>query len=333
MRCPWPRWAWRTTSPAPSSCPYTKFHAASEALKYDVELLGLRFEVGFETVCHRLSTLQRPGQRGVPFIFVRTDRAGTSPSVSPPRPSTSPGSAAAARYGWCTTRLRLGPHRDAGVVDARRTVPLLAGPHHRRTDAGLPGDAQRFRHRPRLRSVPRRSAGVLPPASTCTIRDAWCRSGRDARCATGPPAAARLPQLGRPSSSTTTSPSRRPTGPPPPTEPKTRRPSPNPADRARSWARSATRPAPSSCRSSGGQLVRQVEQIQGTGNRLGHHVVDARRTVVERRDRRHDDRATAVGACHQVDMSRMQGVCGAAGRPGAALWGQTSAARTTRPSL
>ncbi|HNP55480.1 MAG TPA: short-chain fatty acyl-CoA regulator family protein [Gordonia sp. (in: high G+C Gram-positive bacteria)] len=56
--------------------PYTKFHAASEALKYDVELLGLRFEVGFETVCHRLSTLQRPGQRGVPFIFVRTDRAG-----------------------------------------------------------------------------------------------------------------------------------------------------------------------------------------------------------------------------------------------------------------
>lgn len=56
--------------------PYGKFHAAAEALHYDVELLGLRFEVGFETVCHRLSTLQRPGQRGVPFIFVRTDRAG-----------------------------------------------------------------------------------------------------------------------------------------------------------------------------------------------------------------------------------------------------------------
>ncbi|QKT06762.1 DUF2083 domain-containing protein [Gordonia sp. X0973] len=56
--------------------PYTRFHDAAEALRYDVELLGLRFEVGFETACHRLSTLQRPKQRGVPFIFVRTDRAG-----------------------------------------------------------------------------------------------------------------------------------------------------------------------------------------------------------------------------------------------------------------
>lgn len=38
--------------------------------------MARRFEVGFETVCHRLSTLQRPEARGVPFIFVRTDSAG-----------------------------------------------------------------------------------------------------------------------------------------------------------------------------------------------------------------------------------------------------------------
>ncbi|MFT3899540.1 MAG: short-chain fatty acyl-CoA regulator family protein [Gordonia sp. (in: high G+C Gram-positive bacteria)] len=56
--------------------PYTRFAEAAEAARYDIELLGLRFEVGFETVCHRLSSLQRPGRRGVPFIFVRTDRAG-----------------------------------------------------------------------------------------------------------------------------------------------------------------------------------------------------------------------------------------------------------------
>ncbi len=56
--------------------PYGLFHAAAEEARYDIELLGLRFEVGFETICHRLSTLQRPKQRGVPFIFVRTDRAG-----------------------------------------------------------------------------------------------------------------------------------------------------------------------------------------------------------------------------------------------------------------
>ncbi|MFF3570959.1 short-chain fatty acyl-CoA regulator family protein [Nocardia jiangxiensis] len=56
--------------------PYTLFHANAEALRYDIELLAAKFEVGFETVCHRLSTLQRPEQRGVPFCFVRTDRAG-----------------------------------------------------------------------------------------------------------------------------------------------------------------------------------------------------------------------------------------------------------------
>ncbi|THF65454.1 ImmA/IrrE family metallo-endopeptidase [Pseudothauera nasutitermitis] len=56
--------------------PYGHFLAAAEALAYDIDRLGRRFGVGFETVCHRLSTLQRPQARGVPFIFVRVDRAG-----------------------------------------------------------------------------------------------------------------------------------------------------------------------------------------------------------------------------------------------------------------
>jgi XRE family transcriptional regulator, fatty acid utilization regulator len=56
--------------------PYREFHQAAEQLRYDIDLLGRRFGVGFETVCHRLSTLQRPQRRGVPFIFVRTDKAG-----------------------------------------------------------------------------------------------------------------------------------------------------------------------------------------------------------------------------------------------------------------
>lgn len=56
--------------------PYERFLRAAEDLRYDIDLLGVRFEVGFETVCHRLSTLQRPGRRGVPFFLVRTDRAG-----------------------------------------------------------------------------------------------------------------------------------------------------------------------------------------------------------------------------------------------------------------
>ncbi len=56
--------------------PYAAILRAAEDCRYDLEALALRFGVGFETVCHRLSTLQRPGATGVPFIFVRADRAG-----------------------------------------------------------------------------------------------------------------------------------------------------------------------------------------------------------------------------------------------------------------
>jgi predicted transcriptional regulator/DNA-binding XRE family transcriptional regulator len=56
--------------------PYGEFLAAAEALRYDIDQLARRFGVGFETICHRLSTLQRPEARGVPFFFVRVDRAG-----------------------------------------------------------------------------------------------------------------------------------------------------------------------------------------------------------------------------------------------------------------
>lgn len=56
--------------------PYARFHAAAESLGYDMELLQARFSAGFEQVAHRLTTLQRPGMRGIPFILLRTDRAG-----------------------------------------------------------------------------------------------------------------------------------------------------------------------------------------------------------------------------------------------------------------
>lgn len=56
--------------------PYLMFLEVAEGVRYDIDQLARRFEVGFETICHRLSTLQRPNARGVPFIFVRTDSAG-----------------------------------------------------------------------------------------------------------------------------------------------------------------------------------------------------------------------------------------------------------------
>ncbi|WP_158969839.1 helix-turn-helix domain-containing protein [Chachezhania sediminis] len=56
--------------------PYRRFLKAAESERYDVELLCQRFGTSFEQVAHRLTTLQRPEARGVPFFFVRMDRAG-----------------------------------------------------------------------------------------------------------------------------------------------------------------------------------------------------------------------------------------------------------------
>src|SRR6201991_147978 len=56
--------------------PYAAFHSAAEALSYDVHVLVQRFNAGFEQVCHRLTTLQRPNARGVPFFMLRVDNAG-----------------------------------------------------------------------------------------------------------------------------------------------------------------------------------------------------------------------------------------------------------------
>jgi XRE family transcriptional regulator, fatty acid utilization regulator len=56
--------------------PYRQFHDVAENFRYDVERLSAFYSVSYETVAHRLSTLQRPSMRGVPFSFVRVDRAG-----------------------------------------------------------------------------------------------------------------------------------------------------------------------------------------------------------------------------------------------------------------
>ncbi len=56
--------------------PYDEFLEAACTLRHDIELLGRRFGVSFEQVCHRLTTLRRPGAEGVPFHFLRVDIAG-----------------------------------------------------------------------------------------------------------------------------------------------------------------------------------------------------------------------------------------------------------------
>ena len=56
--------------------PNRLFQDAAEALRYDLELLSDRFGVGVETISHRLSTMHHAPGRGIPFFFVRVDRAG-----------------------------------------------------------------------------------------------------------------------------------------------------------------------------------------------------------------------------------------------------------------
>lgn len=56
--------------------PYEPFLMACKETRYDIERIGRRFRASFEQVCHRMTTLQRPGRTGVPLHLVRTDIAG-----------------------------------------------------------------------------------------------------------------------------------------------------------------------------------------------------------------------------------------------------------------
>ena len=56
--------------------PYAGFAEAAQTLRHDLGVLGARFGASFEQVCHRLTTLQRPGAGGVPFFMIRLDAAG-----------------------------------------------------------------------------------------------------------------------------------------------------------------------------------------------------------------------------------------------------------------
>ena len=56
--------------------PYDAFLESAKNLRYDLDLLARRFDTSLEQVCHRLTTLNAPHMRGIPFFFVRVDDAG-----------------------------------------------------------------------------------------------------------------------------------------------------------------------------------------------------------------------------------------------------------------
>ncbi len=56
--------------------PYDEVLSLAQETDYDIDRIAAAFGVSFEQVCHRLTTLQRDGARGIPFFFLRVDRAG-----------------------------------------------------------------------------------------------------------------------------------------------------------------------------------------------------------------------------------------------------------------
>ncbi|HVS30520.1 MAG TPA: short-chain fatty acyl-CoA regulator family protein [Thermoanaerobaculia bacterium] len=56
--------------------PYDEFLGTAEEIRYDIELLQHHYTASWEQVCHRLTTMRKPGAAGVPFHFVRVDIAG-----------------------------------------------------------------------------------------------------------------------------------------------------------------------------------------------------------------------------------------------------------------
>ena len=56
--------------------PYDDFLQSAKLHRYDVEILMHHYACSFEQVTHRLTNLQRPGNEGVPFHFLKTDIAG-----------------------------------------------------------------------------------------------------------------------------------------------------------------------------------------------------------------------------------------------------------------
>ena len=56
--------------------PYGRFLASAETYRYSIDRLCGEYGANVEQVAHRLTTLNRPGARGVPFFMLRVDPAG-----------------------------------------------------------------------------------------------------------------------------------------------------------------------------------------------------------------------------------------------------------------
>lgn len=56
--------------------PYDEIWDLAQKSRYDIDRIAAAFGVTFEQTAHRLTTLQASGKQGIPFFFIRLDRAG-----------------------------------------------------------------------------------------------------------------------------------------------------------------------------------------------------------------------------------------------------------------
>ena len=140
--------------------PYARFLAACEATGYDVELLQARFGRGLEQIVHRLVTLGRPGARGIPFFFLRIDRAGLISKSFAHGASPIPKTGGCALWNLYAAFDRPGEVRRQLGRDGGRAALPDAGPHRARHRCPMGSRTRAVRHRPRLRRRPCLGAGV-----------------------------------------------------------------------------------------------------------------------------------------------------------------------------
>jgi predicted transcriptional regulator/DNA-binding XRE family transcriptional regulator len=150
--------------------PYPAFHSAAESLSYDVHVLAQRFNSGFEQVCHRLTTLQRPNARGIPFFLLRVDNAG---NVSK---RFSSGTFPFSNFGGTCPLWNVHSTFDTpdlavetGDRTARRHALFLDRANGAATDRPAPSGPAALCHRTRLRNPPRNKTGLCR----------WHGSGKD----------------------------------------------------------------------------------------------------------------------------------------------------------
>lgn len=56
--------------------PYSAFLSDAKTVAYDLDALAQLYSASFEQVAHRLTTMRRKGEEGIPFGFLRSDPAG-----------------------------------------------------------------------------------------------------------------------------------------------------------------------------------------------------------------------------------------------------------------